>query len=105
MSSIWPIALALATASAQQGPIEPRRPTAPPKQEPREATLRVDTNLVLIPVTVTDFFNRPVVGLEKENFRIFDEKAEQKITHFGMADDPVCVGFVFDTSGSMSDGM
>jgi VWFA-related protein len=45
--------------------------------------------------------NRPVTGLEKEHFKIFDDKVEQSITHFAMDDEPVAVGLVFDISGSM----
>jgi VWFA-related protein len=78
-----------------------RKRPAPPKEERAEATLRVDTSLVLIPVTVNDPLNRPVTGLEKENFRVFDDKVEQTITQFAMDDEPVAVGLVFDTSGSM----
>jgi VWFA-related protein len=72
--------------------IEPRKP---------QANLRVDLNLVLVPVTVCDPYNRPVTGLEKEHFRILDDKVEQTITHFAMDDEPVAVGLVFDISGSM----
>ncbi len=39
-----------------------------------KANIRVDTNLVLIPVTVTDPLNRFVTGLEKENFKILEDK-------------------------------
>src|SRR5438874_2023847 len=73
--------------------IEPRKPPA---------NLRVDTNLVLVPVTVCDPYNRPVTGLEREHFKVFDDKAEQTITHFAMDDEPVAVGLVFDISGSMA---
>jgi Ca-activated chloride channel homolog len=66
------------------------------------ADLRVDRTEVLVPVAVNDTYNRPVSGLEKENFRIFDDKVEQVITSFSMEDEPVAVGLVFDTSGSMS---
>jgi len=66
------------------------------------ANLRVDLNVVLVPVTVCDPFSRPVTGLEKEHFKIFDDKVEQTITHFAMDDEPVAVGLVFDISGSMS---
>ncbi len=70
------------------------------RTEPK-ATLRVDSNLVLVPVSVTDPNNRPVTGLEPEHFKVFDDHAEQNITHFAMDDEPVAVGLVFDTSGSM----
>jgi VWFA-related protein len=66
------------------------------------ANLRIDTNLVLVPVTVCDPYNRPVTGLEKEHFKVFDDKIEQSITHFAMDDEPVAVGLVFDISGSMA---
>jgi VWFA-related protein len=55
----------------------------------------------LINVTVTDPLNRFVTGLEKENFRLFEDKIEQKISHFASEDAPLSIGLVFDTSGSM----
>ena len=63
--------------------------------------LRIDSNLVLVPVTVSDHSNRPIVGLEKDQFRVFDDKVEQTVTHFAMDDEPLAIGLVFDTSGSM----
>jgi VWFA-related protein len=85
--------------------IQPRTKNVPKQsQDPLEKpTLRVDTNLVLVPVSVNDALNRPVSGLEKENFRLYDEKIEQTISQFAMDDEPVAVGLVFDTSGSMGD--
>jgi len=86
-------------ATYAQVSIEPRA-RAPKPAEPH-GTLRVDTNLVLVPVSVCDPNNRPVTGLEKEHFKIFDNKVEQTVTHFAMDDEPLAVGLVFDTSGSM----
>jgi VWFA-related protein len=68
-------------------------------QEP--VTLRSDTTLVLIPVSVTDKLNRFVVGLGKENFKLFEDGKEQKITDFSGEDAPLSVGILVDTSGSM----
>ena len=56
---------------------------------------------ITVPVTVWDPNNKPVTGLEREHFRVFDDKVEQTITHFAMEDEPLAVGLVFDTSGSM----
>ena len=56
---------------------------------------------MLIPVTVTDPLNRFVTGLEKENFKIFEDKKQQEITQFSSEDAPLSVGVVFDCSGSM----
>lgn len=78
------------------------RPKAPEKREvlPR-ANIRVDASLVLIPVTVTDPLNRFVTGLEKENFRVYEDKKEQAISTFSSEDAPLSAGVIFDCSGSM----
>jgi len=69
--------------------------------EQRSGSIRVDTTLVQINVTVTDPLNRFVTGLEKEHFRLFEDKIEQKIRDFSAEDAPLSIGLVFDTSGSM----
>jgi VWFA-related protein len=89
--------------AAQQPGIEIRPKAVAAVSILPSANLRVDSNLVLVPVTVCDPMNRPVTGLEKEHFRVLDNKVEQTITHFGMEDEPLAVGLVFDTSGSMGD--
>jgi VWFA-related protein len=72
------------------------------KAEPRQhSNIRVDSTLVLIPVTVTDPMNRFVTGLEKENFKLTEDKQPQEITQFSSEDAPLSVGVVFDCSGSM----
>ncbi len=71
------------------------------KQDTRAATFRADTNLVVIPVTVTDSVNRFVLGLQKEDFQLFEEGAEQTVAQFSGEDAPLSVGLVFDESGSM----
>jgi VWFA-related protein len=81
--------------------IEPRKKPPDPSEERPRTNLRVDANLVLVPVTVCDPLNRPVTGLEKENFRILENNVDQPITHFAMDDEPVAVGLAFDISGSM----
>ena len=68
----------------------------------RDARLRVDVNLVLVPATVTDPLNRLVTGLEKENFEIYDNNVGQLIKSFSTEDAPVTIGIVFDLSGSMN---
>jgi VWFA-related protein len=59
------------------------------------------TTLVLIPTTVTDPSNRFLLGLQKQDFHLFEDGAEQTITHFSGEDAPLSVGLVFDISGSM----
>jgi Ca-activated chloride channel family protein len=66
------------------------------------AVIRARTELVIVPVTITDDFNRPVTGLDRDNFQLFENKKAQAIKSFSSEDAPVSVGFVIDTSGSMS---
>jgi VWFA-related protein len=82
--------------------ITPRARAGTARAEPdHRANLRVDTTLVPIPVAVTDPQSRFVTGLGKENFRLYEDKVEQEITHLSSEDTPLSVGVVFDTSGSM----
>ena len=71
----------------------------------RSANLRANRTLVLINVTVTDPLNRFVTGLEKEHFRLLEDKVEQSISDFSAEDAPISIGLVFDTSGSMGPKM
>ena len=75
--------------------------TESPESDRITPNLRIDTNQVLIPVTVTTPLNQFVTGMEKENFRVFEDKVEQEITYFASFDAPLSVGLVFDASGSM----
>jgi len=45
--------------------------------------------------------SRFVTGLDKENFKLSEDKVDQEITQFSSEDAPLSVGIVFDTSGSM----
>ncbi len=89
----------------QKVAIEPRAKAGSSEAASPRGNLRVDTTLVLINVTVTDPLNRFVTGLEKENFKLLEDKTEQTLTHFASEDAPLSVGLVFDASGSMSNKM
>jgi Ca-activated chloride channel homolog len=64
-------------------------------------SFRADSNLVVIPVSVTDPVNRFVLGLRKQDFKLFDNGVEQPIAHFSGEDVPLSIGLAFDTSASM----
>src|SRR5260370_10325163 len=66
-------------------------------------TIRTEVSLVLVNVTVADPLGRLVTGLEKENFRVFEDGVEQEIVTLSSEDVPVSIGLIFDMSGSMSD--
>lgn len=63
---------------------------------------RVGVDTVVVRVTVTDPLNRYVLGLDTEHFKLYDQKIEQKLTHFSNDNSPVSVGIILDMSGSMS---
>jgi len=71
----------------------------------RAAIIPVDVELVLINVTVTDEMGRMVTGLEKEHFKLAEDKGEQEIVQFGAEDSPLSMAIVFDASGSMGEKM
>ncbi|MGB7469087.1 MAG: VWA domain-containing protein, partial [Candidatus Acidiferrum sp.] len=64
--------------------------------------LKMDVDLALVNVTVTDPYNRLVTGLDKENFRVYEDNVEQEIVTFSSEDVPISIGVIFDFSGSMS---
>jgi Ca-activated chloride channel homolog len=69
------------------------------------ADLRVDVPLVLVPAHVTNRLGVAVTTLSRENFRVFEDNVQQKITYFVKEDAPVSVGLVFDSSASMRNKM
>ncbi|MBZ5725262.1 MAG: VWA domain-containing protein [Acidobacteriia bacterium] len=101
VSLLFTLLLVAPFAFLGQVSIDPRPKPAAIGEANRLVDIRSDSNLVLVPVTVCDSFNRPVTGLEKTHFKVFDNKVEQTVTHFAMDDEPVAVGLVFDISGSM----
>lgn len=73
---------------------------------PRFATgalIRTSADLVMVPVTITDDLNRPVTGLDRDNFEVFENKKQQPIKNFSSEDSPVSIGIILDVSGSMRD--
>ena len=69
--------------------------------KPAPADLKIDVSVAMVPVTVTTPVGMPVLGLQKENFRLFDDGVEQKITFLAGEDLPLSMGLVFDLSASM----
>jgi len=64
--------------------------------------LRVDSNLVLVPVTVTDARGAVVPDLKSTDFLLTEDKHAQQIISFSHETAPVSLGLVVDLSGSMS---
>ncbi|HKT49734.1 MAG TPA: VWA domain-containing protein [Candidatus Angelobacter sp.] len=65
--------------------------------------VRVDVDTVLVPVTVVDVANHPVLSLEKQNFELYEAGEQQTLGYFGTEDSPISVGVLLDLSSSMTD--
>ena len=64
--------------------------------------IRLNVNLVQLPVRVTDPSGHAVAGLPKDAFRLFVDNAAKNITVFQSEDAPVTAGIVLDNSASMA---
>jgi VWFA-related protein len=100
----------LASGHAQQpGRPAPPPPEPPPAQASPEAplqsayTIERSVDLVVLHVSVTDEHGQFVPGLQEENFRLFEDNTEQKISVLRQEDVPVSMGLLIDNSGSMED--
>jgi Ca-activated chloride channel family protein len=97
--------LALATATARQQ--DPAQKPQDPKQKPeaesqsQDETITLETNLVVLNVTITDGRDRYVPGLKREDFQIFEDKLQQKIVNFSYDENPFTVAILLDISLSM----
>src|SRR5581483_12446129 len=69
----------------------------------RSQTLKVDVPVVLVNATLSDLKGRLVAGLERQNFRLWEDNVEQTLEYFSLEDMPVSVGLVFDATGSMAE--
>lgn len=71
------------------------------QQLDKEGTIKLDTDLVLLDVSVVDINNNPVFDLKKEDFTVFEDKIQQPIEAVSREEVPLSFGMVIDTSGSM----
>src|SRR6187401_2764084 len=88
-------AAVLLSAQAQSGQAQGTQ------SEPQSFKFRTGVELVNVNATVTDQSGRFVPGLNKDDFRVFDDEQLQTVTHFNSDRVPVSLGVVLDTSGSM----
>lgn len=92
-------------ASSDEVHLVPRTPATPKTVPPEfsdKSALRVDVDLVLVPVTITDAKNRPVTGLQRHDFSLFEGDQPQQIRYFSTEDAPISVGVILDLSKSMT---
>src|SRR6202022_2027584 len=103
LRSCIPIILfAVAALGAQQShpPVPPQGST----QTDRQGTIVRNVNLVDVLFSVVTKREKLVTDLNKEDFKVFDDGAEQEITSFSQPTDlPLRIGMVLDTSNSIRD--
>jgi Ca-activated chloride channel homolog len=89
--------LLLSSLHGQEAVLTPVAPSRPDSA----GTLQVTTNIVLVPVVVTDRFDQFITGLRKDDFELYDNRVRQDIRYFTSEDVPVSAILLLDTSGSM----
>jgi Ca-activated chloride channel homolog len=93
-----------ASGAFAQIPVPPPPPPAQDANAGKQgSSIKVEVNLVVLHTTVIDDRQRFADGLKSENFRVFEDKVEQKLSVFKREDVPVSMGLVIDNSGSMRD--
>jgi Ca-activated chloride channel homolog len=83
-----------------KAPVIEREPKPPEKAVEADGVIRVDTDLVVIPVQIGDKKGRPVANLKQSEFKIFENGIEQEIGYFSEQEQPFTVALLLDMSYS-----
>ena len=73
---------------------------APAKTEDDNEVLRIDTQLVDVPLLVLDKSGKPLLNLKQNNFIVYEDGKQQNLTEFSTTAAPFEVALLLDTSGS-----
>ncbi len=68
-------------------------------------TVRVNTSLVTVPVSVMDRNGKYVPDLQRRDFQVFENGVKQRVAYFATVDQPFTVVLLLDTSGSTNFSM
>ncbi len=69
-------------------------------EEKDDDVIRVDTQLVDVPIVVTDKTGKPILNLKQTNFTIYEDGKKQEVAEFAATNAPFEVALLLDTSGS-----
>ena len=103
------LSLVCAGSALAQVPVQAIAPPPPPSEQAPATVpqgtgkISLNVNLVVLHTSVLDDRGKFVEGLTQENFRVYEDKVEQKLSIFKREDIPVSMGLVIDNSGSMRD--
>ena len=79
-------------------------PTPAPTPEPEYEIIKVSSNLVIVPVSVTNQQGQPVLGLKQTDFRIEEDGHAQQIAQLGDPEQvPLDIALLIDVSSSVSE--
>jgi len=78
---------------------------APAQDKRAEDVIVIDTDLVLLRASVADKQGQTVLGLKKDDFKIYEDGVQQSVDVFSVEESPVSWGLVLDRSGSMMEMM
>ena len=92
-------------AQQQQQQQDARKKPETEAPEAQDQTISVETNLVVLNVTVTDFRGKYVSGLKLTDFKLFEDGVQQKIQSLNADQMPFASAILLDTSGSMEGKM
>lgn len=85
----------------RQTPAPPASPQSTEVLDDEDDVVRVESNLVVVPTSVTDAAGQPVGGLKAEDFQLEEEGRRQEIAQLGVAEQvPLDIALVFDVSSS-----
>lgn len=76
-------------------------PPTPPTADEAPAVVSLETIEVVVPVTVRNRYGRPIVGLSKADFILYEEGRRQEITGFETDSVPANIVMLLDVSGSV----
>jgi VWFA-related protein len=95
------VSLLVISSNGQTPKPDPTPPPPPPIEE--EGVIKVDSRLVVVPVSVTNAAGEPVLGLKAGDFKISEENKPQIIDSVGNADTvPLEIALLIDVSGSVN---
>jgi len=98
---LWLAALWIAAAGGFAAAQNPTTLPPPPPKEGDDFKISAEVQLVALDVSVRDKDGGFVSGLEKDSFKVYENGKPQTISQFSNADQPVSVGLIVDSSGSM----
>ncbi|MGH9754362.1 MAG: VWA domain-containing protein [Blastocatellia bacterium] len=89
-----------------QDPQDPQKKSEPnqdpqKKSEPNEDVISMETNLIVVNVTVTDASENYVSGLKVEDFKVLEDAKQQRILGLSFEEAPFAAAILLDASGSM----